>query len=120
MFPFSDDAVSGGVALPEGFFGSQTPILKDTLDTPSTSTDIPSKEVAMEEVAPIGGPLKEPTTMQVPHEKQAKMVVPPGQFPSWEKVLHPSQPVSTVGQVPLASGESKRRHCHRSSEARRA
>ena len=74
----------------------------------------------MEEVAPIGGPLKEPTTTQVPHEKQAKMEVPPNQFPGWEKVLHPSWLVTTMGQVPPASGESKQRHHHRSSEARRA
>ena len=66
---FSDDAVFGGVALPEGFFGSQAPILKDSPDTLPTSTNIPSEDVAMEEVAPIGGPLEEPITTQVPHKK---------------------------------------------------
>ena len=95
-------------------------ISKDTLDTLPASTDIPSEEATMEEVAPIGGPLEEPTTTWVPHEKQANMEVPPNQFPSWKKVLHPSQPVTTMGQVPPASGESKQRHCHKSSEARRA
>ena len=63
---FSDDIVLGSVALPEGFFRSQTPISKDT---PPTSTDIPVEEVAMEEIAPVGEPLEEPTTTWVPHEK---------------------------------------------------
>ena len=84
---FSDDAALGGVALLEGFFGSQNPNLKGYPDTPSASTYIPSEVVAIEEVAPIGEPLKEPTTTWVPHEKQAKMEVPPNQFPSWEKVV---------------------------------
>ena len=74
----------------------------------------------MEEVAPVGGPLKESTMPWVPHEKRVKVEALPNQFPSWEKVLHPSWPVTTVGQAPVASGELKQRHCHQSSEARRA
>ena len=57
---------------------------------------------------------------QVPCEKQAKMEVPANWFPGWEKVLHPSRPVATVGQAPQASGDSTRRHCHWSSEVRKA
>ena len=68
-FFFQMMPVFGSVALPEGFFGSQTPILKDSLDTPPTSTDILSKEVSMEEIVPIGGPLEEPITTWVPHKK---------------------------------------------------
>ena len=117
---FSDDAVFGSVALPEGFFGIQTPILKDSPDTLPACTHIPSKEVPMEEVAPVEGSLEEPITTWVPHKKWAKMEVPPNWFPSWEKVLHPSQLVTTMGQVPPAYGELKQRYCHRSSEARRA
>ena len=86
---FSDDSVLGSVALSEGFFGSQTPISTDTPNTLPASTDIPSEETAMEEVSPIGGPLEEPTTTWVPHEKQAKMEVPPNQFPSYKKYYIP-------------------------------
>ena len=71
---FSDDIILGSVVLPEGFFGSQTSVSRDA---PSTSTDVPSTEITMEEAAPIIGPLKESTMPQVPHEKQAKMEVPP-------------------------------------------
>ena len=114
---FSDDIILGGVALLEGFFGSQASISRDALPA---STDVPSKEAAMEEVAPIKGPLKESTMPWVPCEKQVKVKVPPNQFPSWEKVLHPFQLVTTMGQAPLAFGELKQRHHHWSSEARRA
>ena len=33
-------------------------------------------------------------------------------FPSWEKVLHPSQPVVAVGQIPHLSGSPGRRFCN--------
>ena len=114
---FSNDIILGSVALLEEFFGSQTSISRDT---PPASTNVPSKEVTLVEVAPIIGPLEESTMPWVLHEKQAKMEAPPNQFPSWEKVLHPSQPVTALRQTPLALDESKQRHCHWSSEARRA
>ena len=40
---FSDDIVLGSVALPEGFFGSQTSTRRDALPT---SSDVSSEEVA--------------------------------------------------------------------------
>ena len=116
---FSNNIILGGVALPEGFFGSQTEltIYRDALPT---FTIISSKEITMEEAAHIGGPLKESTTPQVLHEKWAKMEAPQNWFPGWEKVLHPSRPVTTVGQTSLAFSELKQRHHLQSSEARRA
>ena len=105
------------MALLEVFFRSQTSISRDA---PSTSTNVPSEEVTMEEVATIGGPLKESTTSWVLHEKWVKMEAHPNWFPGWEKVLHPSWLVTTVGQAPSAFGELKQRYCHWSSEAGRA
>ena len=63
---FSDNIILGGVALPEKFFGSQTSTL-------STSTDVPSKEVAI----PIREPLEESTPPWVPQEKLARVEAPP-------------------------------------------
>ena len=110
---FLDEIILGSVALPEGFFRSQTSTPRDA---PSTSTNVPSEEVA----TPIGEPLKESTPPQVPQEKWARVEAPPNQFPSWEKVLHHSQLVAAVGQAPPAFGETKQRHHHQSSEVRRA
>ena len=63
---FSNDIILGSVALPEGFVGSQTSISRDTLPA---STNVPSKEVAMGEAAPVRGPLEESTMPWVLHEK---------------------------------------------------
>ena len=93
---FSNNIILGSVALLQGFFGSQTSFSRDTLPT---STNVPSEEVTMEEIPPIRGPLEESTMPLVPHGKQAKMKAPPNWFPSWEKVLHPSQLVTTMGQA---------------------
>ena len=84
------------------------------------STDVLTKEVTVEEAAPIGGPLEEPTTPQVLHEKQVKIEALLNQLPGWKKVLHPSWLVTAMGQASLALGELKQRHHHWSSEARRA
>ena len=63
---FSDNIILGSVALPKGFFRSQTSISRDASPT---STNVPSKEVAMEEAVPSEGPSKESPTPQVLHEK---------------------------------------------------
>ena len=73
---FSDNTVLGSMAQLEGFFGSQTLISKDTMDTLPMSTNVPSKKVTMEKVAPIGGPLEEPTTTWVPHESKLRWRFP--------------------------------------------
>ena len=106
---FLDNIIFGGVALPEGFFRSQT-------STPPTSTDVPSEEVAI----PVGEPLEESTLPQLPQEKQVRVEAPLNQFPGWEKVLHSSWPVTAAGQVPPAFGEMKQRCHHWNSEMRRA
>ena len=115
---FSDDIVLGSVALLEGFFRNQAE-LTISRDGLPTSSDVPTNEVAMEEAAPIGGPVKEPTMSWVLHEEWAKIEAPSNQFSSWEKVLHPSQLVTTAGWASPTFGESKWRYCHQSSEARR-
>ena len=40
-------------------------------------------------------------------------------YPSWMKVLHPPQPVTTVEPIPLALGGSKGRHHSQSMGGRR-
>ena len=65
---FCNDIVLDSVALLEGFFRNQME-LTVSRDAPPASTNVPTKEVTMEEAAPIRGPLKEPTTPWVPHEK---------------------------------------------------
>ena len=111
--PFSEDEVFGSVALPEGFFGSKTSI---STDAPLAPSDIPPEK----EAVPIGRYPKESTLPWVQCGKQVKVEVPPNQFLGWEKVLHPSQPVTAAGQAPPACGEMKQRHLHRNSETRRA
>ena len=70
--------------------------------------------------SPCGGLLEEPTTPQVPHEKQMKVGASPNQFPGWKKVLHPSQLVTTAGQASVALSKLRQRHCNLSSGERRA
>ena len=82
---FSNEDVFKGVALPE-----ETPI-------------IPFKEVIPQSAqpTPAGTPMKEATiekTMELATEKR-----PPNKFPCWEKVLHPSRPIVTTGQIPPLS-----------------
>ena len=116
---FSDDTVMNSVALLEGFLKDQTE-LTISRDAPPTFTDVPTEEVAMEEAAPLAGPLEELTTLQVLHEEWTKIEAPPNKFPSWRKVLYPSQLVTTIGQASPAFSESRQRHCHWSSGERRA
>ena len=55
---FSDDTILDGVALLEGFLKDQTKLTVPR-DALPTFTDVPTKEVAMEEAAPIWGPLED-------------------------------------------------------------
>ena len=116
---FSDDTILDGVAPPEGFLGDQTKITVPR-DAQLAFTDVPTEEVTVEEAAPIGVPLEEPTMPQAPHEEQMKVGASPNQFPSWRKVLHPSQPVTTTGQAPLSLSELRQRHHNWSFGERRA
>ena len=109
---FSDDIILDGVALLEGYFGSQTSVSTDALPAPS---NVPSEEVA----TPVSWPLKESMLLWVPHEKWVKVEAPPNQFLGWEKVQHPSQPVATVGQAPQACCDMKQKHWHQSSKVRK-
>ena len=72
-----------------GFFGSQTPISKVSLDTLPTSTNMPCKEVPMEEVASIGGPLEEPITTWEPHESKLGWRLPQTNSPVGRKCYIP-------------------------------
>ena len=65
---FSDDTILDGVALPQGFLKDWTEITIPR-DAQLAFTNVPTKEVTVEEAAPIGGPLEELTTAQVPHEE---------------------------------------------------
>ena len=82
---FYDEDVFKGIALPE-----ETPI-------------IPPKEVTPQSTqpTPAGTPMKGATidmTVEPIAEKR-----PPNKFSGWEKVLHPSRPVVTTGQIPPLS-----------------
>ena len=103
---FSDDTILDGVVLPEGFLIDQTELTISS-NAPSAFTDVPTEEVTVEEAAPIRGPLEEPTT-------------PQNQFPSWRKVLHPSQSVATARKASLALSKLRWRHHHQSSGEKRA
>ena len=54
---FSNDTILDGVALPEWFLKDQTD-LTISRDAPPTFTNVPIEEVAVEDAAPIGGPLR--------------------------------------------------------------
>ena len=86
---FSDEDVFKGIGLPEEAPQEVTPQSAQPL--------------------PAGTPVKEATmdtTMEPAAEKR-----PPNQFPGWEKVLHPSRPISAAGQIPpLSRGPRQRPH----------
>ena len=71
----SDNTILNSVALLEGFIEDQTK-LTISRDALPTFTNVPTKEVVVEETAPIRGPLEEPTTPLVPHEEQRKVEAP--------------------------------------------
>ena len=54
---FSNDTILDGVALLEGFLKDQTKLTIPRDALPAFS-NVPTKEVAMEEAAPAGGPLR--------------------------------------------------------------
>ena len=103
---FSNDDVLGSVALLEG--------------TPPTPPMFHPKRMPWRKQPPSEVSLKNPPHPRCHMGKWAKIEAPQNWFPSWGKVLHPSQPVTAMGQAPLAFGESKWRHHHWSSGARRA
>ena len=55
---------------------------------------------------PAGAP-KVQATMKASQKSAAKKKSP--KFPGWEKVLHPSQPVVAVGQLPHPSGSPEQK-----------
>ena len=87
---FPDDTVLDVVAPPEGFLKDWTGVTVPR-NAQSAFTHVPTKEkpvekavpteVVLEEAAPIGGPLEEPTTPQVLCEEWTKVEASPNQFP---------------------------------------
>ena len=65
---FSDDTILDSVVPLEGFLKDWTEITIPR-DAQLAFTDVPIKEVTMEEAAPIEGPLEELTMPQIPHEE---------------------------------------------------
>ena len=80
---FAEEDMFKGVALPEEMSAIQTE-KANPQSTRSTPANTPEEEAAV-------GMAREPTV-----EKR-----PPIKFPSWEKVLHPSQPMVATRQIPL-------------------
>ena len=58
---FLDDTILAAMALPEGFFKDQTKITVPGDALPAFK-DVPTEEVIMEKVAPLGGPLRNQLT----------------------------------------------------------
>ena len=75
----------------DGFKGMAPPEEKST----SPAEKAKPHSVAM---MPVSA-LEVQTTTKAARELAAQMKSP--KFPSWEKVLHPSQPVVAVGQIPI-------------------
>ena len=140
---FSDDAVLDGAASQEGSLEDLTvvtiprnaPLASTSTSTEEEPAEEPAPmEVTTKEAAPTRKPLKGPThqpvtvdnpaeeatALQVLHEEQTKVEAPNSGFPSWTKVLHPPQTVTTVEQIPLALCELKQRHHSQSTVGRRA
>ena len=120
---FPDDAVFGGMALPEKSLTTQSEETTPESAQP-VSTDSPIKEDAMkvaeEEVASTAGPPEEPSTSQTPNKKSTRRVHSPNWFPGWREVIHPSRLVTAAGQIPLISQSSKQRPHSKSSGERMA
>ena len=85
---FSDDTVLDGVAPPEGFFEDRVEITIPG-ESPPTFTNVLIEGVAMEEAAPLGGLLKEPTAPQVLHEEWTKVGASPNPFSGFEESAAP-------------------------------
>ena len=91
-FSFPDDAVFGGMVLPEE---PLTSLLEET--TPESahpvSTNSPIEEAAMKvakrEAAPTVRPAEGCSTFQTPNEEPTRRKQSPNQFPGWKEVLHP-------------------------------
>ena len=115
---FPNDAVFGGMALPEELLTTQ---LEKTIPeiTQPVSTDSHIEEaavkVAKEEAGPIAKPLEEPTTSQTPSKEPTRREHSPNWFSGCREVLHSSRPVTAAGQIPLISWSSKQRPHSKSS-----
>ena len=127
---FPNDAIFGGVALPEGSLTDQTETTAPGSTQPA-STDSPIEKVATKEVtlaekaaaeeaAPIGRPPEGPSTSQILSKGPTRREHLPIQFPGWREVLYPSRPVTAAGKVPPIPWESRWRPCNKSSRGRRA
>ena len=79
---FTNEDVFSGMALTE-----ESPITQPKEATPESAQPTQAN-------SPVKGATAEVTKEPTRKEK------PPNQFPSWEKVLHPSRPVAAAGQIP--------------------
>ena len=83
--------------------------------------NFPIEGPTAEETAPVGGSLEEPSTPQTLFEEQTTRVeASPIWFPGWRKVLHPSRLITTTGQAPPVSHESRWRPHNQSSGRKKA
>ena len=116
---FLDDTVLDGVALLEGFFKDMTKITipRDALPT---FTNVPTEEVAIEEVAPIGGPSRNWLHLRYCMRSRWRLGLPQISFPVGGKCCTPSWPVTAAGQASPALSKSGQRHQNWSSGERRA
>ena len=96
---FPDDAIFGGMALPEESLTIQSEKTIPKSAQP-VSTNSPIEEaavkVAEEEAAPIVRPLEEPSTSQTLNKESIRRELSSNWFPGWREVLHPSRPVTAA------------------------
>ena len=98
---FFDDAILKGTTPLERSLEGQT-----GATIPRKTPPAPAK-VPTEEVAPIKEPTnetalaEEPTVTKAPtSEPVGELDIPPGDFPGWSEVLHPTQSVASTGEIP--------------------
>ena len=116
---FLDDTILDGVALLEGFFKDQTEITIPEESLP-IFTDVPAKRLPWRKWPPSGDPSRNQLYPKCCMRSRAdKVRASPNQFPSWRKVLHPSQPVTATGHASVTLHKSGWRHHNQSSQERR-
>ena len=93
-----DDAVFGGMALPDESLTTQSEKTAPESAQPA-STDSPIEKAAVKVARPPEGP----STSQTMNKEPTRRECSSNQFPGWRKVLHPSRLITAARQIPPVS-----------------